>query len=244
MEEKKLNSLNIDGLGTHTGGEFDRVTISGKGRITSDLNCLSLDISGMCTLEGNVVGENVRASGMGKFLKKIAADEIDISGKIDCEGEIETKKLYVEGLFKAKQCLKTIKAEITGMMSVEGDMIGESIVCDGMFKCGGFLNCETLDINIRCASKLNEVGATRVKITASPNRFNTMMNFLLPDFLTNNKVTAQVIESDEIDIESCEVKVLRGKDIKIGPKCKVGLVEYSGTLEVDSTSEVDQVNKM
>ena len=30
MSEKNLNSLNIDGLGTYGGGEFDNVSVSGK----------------------------------------------------------------------------------------------------------------------------------------------------------------------------------------------------------------------
>lgn len=244
MEYKNLGSLNIDGLGTHTGGAFDRVTISGKGKITGDLECQTLDISGMSTMEGNVTSETIRVSGMGKFLNAINSDEVNVSGKAEFQGDIQTRGLYIEGMFKSKQCLKTIKVDIQGMITVEGDMTAEDVICDGAFKCGGFLNCESLDINVRCASMFNEVGATKVRITASANKFNNMLKFILPEFLTNNKVTANVIESDEIDIENCDVKILRGKDIKIGPKCKVGLVEYSGTLEVDANAEVDQVNQL
>lgn len=241
MEHKNLHSINIEGLGTHSGGEFDRVTISGHGKITSDLKCQTLDVSGISTLQGDVEGESVRASGMGKFLKNIKASELDISGKVDVDGDIEVSTLYASGMFKAKQCLKTIQANITGMLSVEGDMVGEDITCDGSIQCKGFLNCESLEINIRCASKFNEVGATKVNISTQTNGFTGVIGRLFP---INNKVIAQVIEGDEIDIESCEVKVLRGRDIKIGPKCKVGIVEYSGTLEVDPNAQIDQVNQV
>ena len=67
MEYKHLSSINLEGLDTHTGGEFDRITISGQGKITSDVVCQILDISGASILQGNVEGESVRASGMGKF---------------------------------------------------------------------------------------------------------------------------------------------------------------------------------
>ena len=54
MEYKHLSSINLEGLGTHTGGEFDRITISGQGKITSDVVCQILDISGASILQGNV----------------------------------------------------------------------------------------------------------------------------------------------------------------------------------------------
>lgn len=244
MESKKLNSLNIEGLGTYAGGEFDRVSISGKGRVTSDLTCRSIDISGMSTIEGKVMCEKIHASGMGKIEQEVTADEVDVSGTLDFHGDLNAKEFYLSGMSKVKQCLKADKIEITGMLSVENDLSGEEIKCDGMIKCGGFLNCESLEIASRGASKLKDIGAANVRISCGESIASGLFSFLLPDFLKENKVTADVIEGDNIVVEHCDVKIVRGKNIKIGRKCKIGLVEYSGTFEADKDSVIDQVNQL
>lgn len=244
MEEKKLNSLNIEGLGTYQGGQFDRVNISGKGRITGNLMCRSLDISGMSTIEGKVESDRIKASGMGKMEDQVTADEMDVSGSLECQGNVTAKELEIAGMFKAKQCLKVEKLYVTGMVTVEEDITGERIQCEGMLKSNGFLNCESLEISARGCSKLNEVGAANIKVWAGESYINGFIGRFLPDFLKENKVTANVIEGDNIEIESCEAKIVRGKNIKLGPKCKIGLVEYTGTCEVSPEAKVDEVKQV
>lgn len=244
MEYKKLNSLNIEGLGNYPGGEFERVNISGKGKITGDLVCKSLDISGMGTIEGSVIGERIKTAGMGKIQGNVMTDEIDVSGSLECYQDVNAKALYLAGMLKAKQCLKIDKVQITGMLTAEGDISGEEIECEGMIKCDGFLNCEVLEITARGCSKLNEVGAATVKIAAGPSIINDLIGRFLPEFIRENKLVAKVIEGDNIELENCEVKVVRGKNIKIGSRCKIGLVEHSGTYEVSPDAVVEQVNQL
>ena len=42
------------------------------------------------------------------------------------------------------------------------------------------------------------------------------------------ELTAEVIEGDKVEIEYTQADVVRGNHIKIGPGCKVDLVEYKG----------------
>ena len=244
MEHKNLNSLNVEGLGTYAGGEFDRVNISGKGTITGDLTCRLLDISGMSTIQGSVTCERIRTSGMGKIHKNVITDEIDISGTMEFFEDVETKSLHSTGMTKIQQCLKSTSISSTGMLTVEGDLNSEEFKLDGMLKCSGFLNCESLELTSRGTSKLNEVGATNIKLTAPAHSINNFLSFFLPDFLKESKVIANVIEGDHVYLENCEVKIVRGKDIQIGPKCRIGLIEHSGTCDVHPDSTVDQINQL
>lgn len=244
MEEKKLNSLNIEGMGTYTGGTFDRVNVSGKGRITGEITCKSLDVSGMSTMEQSVKCEDARMSGLVKFEGSLEAEEVEVSGKATCLKTVKTNQLYLSGMLRIKQCLNASKAIITGMLTVEGDLSGEYIESVGMLNCDGFLNCEKLEINSKGTSKLNEVGAAIVKISNSGIKHKYPFSFLIPEIFRENKVVAASIEGDEITIENCEVKVVRGKNIHIGEGCKVGLVEYSETLTVDENAQVEESNKL
>ena len=244
MEHKNLNSLNVEGLGTYAGGEFDRVNISGKGTITGDLTCRLLDISGMSTIQGSVTSEKIRTSGMGKIHKNVITDEIEISGTMEFFENVETKSLHSTGMTKIKQCLKATSICTTGMLTVEGDLSSEDFKLEGMLKCNGFLNCESLELTSRGTSTLNEVGASNIKLSAPSNVVNNFLSFFLPDFLKESKVVANVIEGDHVYLENCEVKIVRGKDIEIGPKCRIGLIEHSGTYKVHPDSNVDQINEL
>lgn len=244
MSEKNLNSLNIDGLGTYGGGEFDNVSVSGKGTITGDLTCKTLNISGLSTIQGSVICDKIRTSGMGKIEKDVTTKEIHISGTIECLENVETNSLHSSGMTKIKQCLKAKSIDVTGMLTVENDLTSEQLRLDGMLKCNGFLNCENLNITSRGTSTLNEVGASEIKISAISHAVSSFVNFFLPDFLKESKVIANVIEGDHIYLENCEAKIVRGKDIEIGPKCRIGLIEHSGTCNIHSESTATQINKL
>ena len=55
---------------------------------------------------------------------------------------------------------------------------------------------------------------------------------------------AELIEGDEIYLENTRADVVRGKQIEIGPHCKIGLIEYSESLKVHDNSDVGQQTKI
>lgn len=61
---------------------------------------------------------------------------------------------------------------------------------------------------------------------------------------TESKLFANIIEADEISLENSEVKVVRGKNIKIGKGCYVESLEYSESIEIDEDSIVGEIKNI
>jgi len=51
-------------------------------------------------------------------------------------------------------------------------------------------------------------------------------------------LTAESIEGDRVYLESTQADVVRGREVSIGPSCRIRRVEYSQSLQVDPTAEV------
>ncbi|MGA8943178.1 MAG: hypothetical protein WB502_10735, partial [Thermoactinomyces sp.] len=67
---------------------------------------------------------------------------------------------------------------------------------------------------------------------------------LLKSFFADKSLSADVIEGDEIELEYTRAKVVRGKNVKIGPGCKVDLVEYQDSYDADSDAEVKEAKQV
>lgn len=239
------NSLNISGSGSCCGGDYDQVEISGHGKITDNLTCDVLHVSGMAKLMGSVACRRADISGMGKVIGALEAKELEISGKVDCESDVIGEAVTISGMCKIKQCLNANEIlRIQGMITVGGDINGEQIISEGMVQCEGLMNCETLSFECRGISRIREIGGTLVEVRRTGRGYMGLLNFLLPSSYRGDKLVSDLIEGDEVSLEYCEVKVVRGKKVRIGEGCKIGLVEYSEEIITSENASVETVNKL
>ena len=245
MEDRKLNSIQIDGLGTYGGGEFDKVSIAGSGKFTEGVKSEKFQVSGIGTLQGELDTKQLAVSGTCKVEGNVIAEDIDVSGVLKCMGNIEVvKELHVNGMTKVEQCLKANEVKGKGFLEVKQDVSGEMIEVEGVLNCGGFLNCEVLVFTAVGTSVLNEIGAARIRIKQGYESVTKFLGPFMPKILKENKVVANTIEGDEIILENCEAKIVRGKNIKIGKGCRIGVVECSGQIDIDLEATVDMVNQI
>ena len=240
MEEKKLNSLIINGMGTYSGGEFERVIISGKGKITSAIKCNYLEVSGSASFENQINCDRGHISGTCKVGGDMAVGEMSISGSYKQEGTTTAERFEVSGMAKIKQCLSATTLHSTGMLTVEGNINGEEVRSEGMIHCSGLLNCEKLDIYCIGGCKLNEVGAAAISVKEQSWNISKLVGMFMPEL---TRLSANVMEGDEIYLENCDVKVVRGRNIKLGKNCHIDTLEYSGTFEKDEASSVQNLVK-
>jgi len=55
---------------------------------------------------------------------------------------------------------------------------------------------------------------------------------------------AEQIEATDVSIEWSNVRVVRGNRVRIGPGCRIELLEYTESVYVDPESEVRDVRKI
>ncbi|MEF9992620.1 MAG: polymer-forming cytoskeletal protein [Paraclostridium sp.] len=223
--ENKLNSININGMGTYPGGEFDKVSISGNGKIHGNIICNKFSVSGNGIVTGNIDSEKFSTSGNCKI-----------------EGDINSKELNTSGSLKCLKSINSDKVNVSGVLKVLSDIECEDVYIDGVINCGGFLNCENFDLRIEGKSTIDEIGASTVNISYERRLLQSIFNLLIPKKLY--RLTVNSIEGDNIQLENSYVKIIRGKNIKIGADCNIDTIEYSGTIEVDDRSKVKNINKI
>ncbi|OPY23848.1 MAG: Polymer-forming cytoskeletal [Methanobacterium sp. PtaU1.Bin242] len=218
--KKATNDLIINGHGSVTGGKYNSVSINGSGRIDGDLECISLKINGQCTLNGNV-----------------KADSVKVNGNNSIEGNLEAEKVNVKGTTDIKGNLSADKAETYGSISIDGDCNAEFLKIEGSFRIGGFLNADELELSLYGPSLANEIGGSEITVKKSGKiSFLGIKSKIMPD--GKNKLTADVIEGDDVYLENTTANVVRGNNVTIGSGCKIELVEYKNDLKMHEGAEV------
>lgn len=240
--DNKLHSMNINGAGTYPGGEFDNVSISGNGKIHGDIKCNTFDVSGNGKIIGTINTGEISISGNGKVEGNINAESLDVTGSLKCLKSINSDKVKISGVTKIEEKLQSHTIDIKGVLKVLSDIEAEEVNMDGAITCDGFLNCENLKVNIQGISRISEIGASKVNIKYQRKIFHSILNIFMPNKF--NRLTVENIEGDDITLENCDVKVIRGKNIKIGQNCNIDTIEYSENIEVDEKSNVVNINKI
>ena len=55
---------------------------------------------------------------------------------------------------------------------------------------------------------------------------------------------SESIEGDEIIIEHTNAKTVTGRNVKIGEKCEIGLVQYSESIEISPKAKIGRCEKI
>lgn len=238
MKEKRFHSIDIGGMGKYAGGEFDRVNISGTGKVEGHLKCNELNVSGMIRINGDLASGKNTISGTARIEGDILGDKMTVSGMLKATGGCSIKEALINGMMKLGKSSKIAVLDNNGSLTVEGNLSGEQLKSDGMIDCSGLLNCEDLEMRLSGVSHINEIGAATIKVKDSHSVAGALLSFLVPKKFRTNQLVAEVIEGDNIYLESCEAKVVRGKKVVIGPCCKIDTVEYMDGLEINENSTV------
>jgi len=219
--------LKIYGQGSSCGGEFRDVIIKGNGQITGDVECRNYSIYGNGEIKGN-----------------LNADEIKIKGQAEFIGDIKTNEINVQGEVQIRGNLSTEEASITGNFKINENFNAETCKIEGGFEIDGLLSADDLEINMYWPCKVLEIGGTSIKVK-NENKFSFLgiKNIIIPK-AQNRLLTVDTIEGDDIYLENTNAKIVRGKNIEIGPDCNIDLVEYQENFKDHEKSHVERVENI
>ncbi len=235
----EMQSIRIDGSGKIGGGIYDEVRINGNATVIDNFTCNLLRVSGMASLEGDVTSKETKISGTAKQTGELVANILDVSGTYKTIGGINADRVIVRGSLKAEGSMKANHVDVSGFVTVKQDINSEVIETEGNITCEGCINSEHFHLRLAGTSTIGEIGGSEIIVE---NRHLSVGNFIssfLPGKLRSNQLIVKEIEGDEIRLENTTAEIVRGNNVKIGPNCKIGLIEYSGMLEIDEESVVD-----
>ena len=217
--------MKISGAGAIGAGEYDDVRISGSAKSEGLILCKSFHLSGSFSGGEIECSEDFHVSGAGKFAGNIRAKEIHVSGAIKTEGNMKGKEIKLSGAIK------------TG-----GDVEAEEIKISGEVNCGGLINAERLYVNLdsTASSTAENIGGS--KITIEKGKSGGFFCRLLKK--SGKFIVSESIEGDKIDIEYTKAKTVTGRNVKIGEKCEIGLVQYSESIEISPKAKIGKCEKI
>ena len=240
MSDKK-HSASISGAGTIGGGTYDRVSISGAGKITSDIITEELRISGAGKVQGRTEAEKIVASGSAVFAGDVIAEEMRVSGSARVDGRIEVKELKCSGTFKVAQSISSEYIKVSGDLRVGEDVEAEIFKASGGFKIEGLLSADRIEIRLGGRCQAREIGGERIEVTRGGwKEKGILLDGLIKLFTGGGMAELHTtqIEGDEILLENTTADIVRGKTVEIGPGCNIETVEYSESLRVADEATV------
>ncbi len=246
MSEEKRN-MKISGSGSMPGGEFDKVSVSGAGKVDGSLRCEELNCSGSAKIAGNArVAERLHCSGSVKVEGDVgcggvmhvsgafqcggdaAAQEFHGSGATRIGGELSGTELHVSGVLHAASVHCT-ELRASGSLDIDGGVEAERAALSGVVKIGGLLNAEKLEFYPGGHCEVGDIGGADIRVLRSttPNSLLSLLRFTSPA----GTLSVRTIEGDYVELENVTAESVSGKTVRIGEGCHIQHVEYSESLD-------------
>ncbi|MBK1812481.1 cell shape determination protein CcmA [Clostridium sp. YIM B02505] len=231
--------LEISGAGSSGGGKFNKVQVSGASKINGDIDCVEFEAAGAAKFEGNVKTVTYNVSGATKCTGNVEAEACSISGAGKIGGNLNSKRSNIQGSLKVCGNLTGETIDIQGATSIVGDCEAEDFKCSGAFKIGGLLNSENILVEISGKCEVSEMGGRSIKVRLGNWSVGILSKITKAIFnYSLDELDCNVIEGDDIYLESTTARIVRGTDVVIGKKCTIQRVEYHNTISIDPSSKV------
>lgn len=226
MSENR-DDIKINGHGSSNGGKYNSVVINGHGRIDGDLDCIYLKINGQCNLNGNVKADSVKVHGETSIKENLEAGKVEIHGTADIHGNISVEE-----------------AEIYGSISVDGNCNAEIFKIEGTFTIEGLMNAGELELSLYGPSKACEIGGEKITVKKKGKYDLFGLKSIIMPFGNNKVLITDIIEGDNIYLESTHAKIIRGNNIELGPDCEIEQAEYKESFKKDEKTNVSDYRQV
>ena len=241
-------NMKISGSGNIPAGEYEKVSVSGSGRLHGLVRCISFSTSGSSSGETIECSENFKISGSSSFSGNVSAGYIGVSGSFSCGGEIVSSgKISCSGGAKCAKNIKCDELSVSGSIKAGSDVEAEKIKVNGVINCAGLLNAEDIEIKFDRGMNIGSIGGSKIVIMREKRG---RLSEKLPLFSSLvKKVNGNVcvdgpIEGDEIALESVTCPRVTGRIVAIGDDCEIDLVQYSDQIEISPKAKVGNTEKI
>lgn len=241
-------NMHISGSGNIPAGEYEKISISGSGKLHGLVRCGSFSTSGSSSGEDIECAENFKVSGSSSFSGNVNAGYIGVSGSFSCGGEMLSKgKISCSGGAKCGKSIKCEELKVSGSIKAGGDVEAESIKIDGVINCAGLLNAEDIEIKFDRGMNIGSIGGSKIVIIREQRRrFGERLQLFssLVKKANGNVCVEGPIEGDDIALEAVTCPRVTGRIVAIGEGCEINLVQYSDQVEISPKAKVGKTEKI
>ena len=235
-----IGDYRISGSSTIDGGCYNRIISSGSCKVSSDLVCREMRVSGSFRACGSVdCNGSVRSTGSLTCAGKLIAGNLVTSGSAKIQGDLESGPIQSTGSLNVGGDVEAASIRSSGGLHVDGDVEADSFTTTGALEVGGMVNADTVDIQVSVGQlKVGAIGGSDVRVTHSAS------GNLLSMLGTAGSLVCSSIEGDQVDLTAVKAEMVRGTNVVIRGGCDIDQVEYSETCTVDGEARVGNCVKI
>ncbi|WP_027094688.1 hypothetical protein [Cohnella thermotolerans] len=215
--------LRLIGTTQSNGGKFGRVKIVGENELAGRTECESFACTGTSRIKGDLEAGSVKLTGELRVEGRLALRRGTMTGEADIRGNCRGEHL-----------------KMTGQLKVQGDLECETCRISGAATVGGLISAERVELRMHGPSEAKEIGGGT--ITVKPSRVLSIKRMFAAGYAGG--LTADLIEGDRLDLEYTNARVVRGNQVRIGPGCTIGRVEYRGSLNRSKSATIGEEEKI
>lgn len=180
-------------------------------------------IKGVGNVPNNVALQKLKVSGSFTF-DEVSCDDVKISG--ECDGKsFNAKNISVEGTADIDS-VKSESFKLSGSADIN-KLIAEEIIIESRKGKIGAIKCGKLKI---FHEEINEVGSAILS-----RLFGGKVSHH-----SNSRVRIENIDAETVELENCEVDVIKCRDAFIGTNCAIKKLSVSGECKVADDSTVGE----
>lgn len=219
----------IEGIRNIKGGEFH-----------------SARISGIVTINGDIVANKMRVEGVSNVKGYVKAANLHVEGVTNISEEMVSNQIKVEGVANLSGNLKTTNLDIQGIIRSKGDKIeAEKINCEGILTFDGEISADV--IKAEGIIRANEIYGDQITVeSVSIEPFHWLKKGIqnLMGFDADGKDNfskIDLIEGTTVKLKNVRAKEVNGHNITIGSHCVIDKVDCDGTLCVSRSATIGEI---
>jgi cytoskeletal protein CcmA (bactofilin family) len=206
--------------------EADVARVAGSCVFEGDVHVEEFHCSGSARIAGDLNAEDIEASGSLQVSRKVTAEDISASGSFRVEGDVTAEDISASGSFQVSGNVTAEDFHSGGSVRIAGALKCEDFHSGGSVEIDGGLSAENVVIDLGGSSRISTIVAEDIQVKATGGFFRV-----------RGDLTADRIEGKDIDLEATVATFVKGDDVRIGPHCRIDVVEAK-QLVVHQSSEV------
>ncbi len=227
------DEVKISGSGKVSGGKYEKISITGSGRVEGDVEAKEIIAAGSARFEGNVKADKITVTGSCEVSGSVKSEVVISRGSLSVDKFIETNELKSYGRLKVGEKVLAVDVYFAGNSEVEKDVESESFVSRGSFVISGLLTADEIDIWLGSDNSAGEVGGSKIEIRKKGNSLTDNPEKIKGGVEKLEKGLDKVGEKLGFDFEINEESISRGIEY-FGEKIS-DVIQGFGKGEFEST---------
>ena len=210
--------MRIAGRGTVPAGEYDKVSLSGSGRLFGEVSCNDFSAAGTTKGERITCTEHFKTSGTSAFSGQVKAESVRTAGSFSCGGDLVAEE----------------ELSVSGFLRVGGDLQAASVRIAGGLQCKGTLRAARVALQADKQMHLGSITGGNVRIRRKR----------ISVFFKRRVLVTSAIEGDALDLQFVTTPRVTGGTVIIGKGCRIDLVQYREKVEIAPGTQIGKVEKI